>query len=83
MAIGTYEGCVCISTKIYQSPTSKTWDLRLELSDNTNKSLQTELLIIRTRVSEPLPDLRQGLELKALQHVRDLLDVQIERMKSA
>ncbi len=82
MAIGSYEAPRIQSQKIFQSPTSKTWDLWLELSDHGTESLRTEQLIIRTRVSEPLPDHPQGLELAALLHVRDLLTDRIEKMQS-
>ena len=82
MTIGVYEGVHLQSQKIYQSPTGKTWDLWLDLSDNANESLRTEQLIVRTRVSEPLPDHPRGLELAALRHVHALLGDQIEKMQS-
>jgi len=80
--MASYEGVRIQSEKIYQTPTRREWDLWLELKDHEKESVRKEFLLIQTHISEPLQDHPQAKALKALQHVRDLLTEQIERMQS-
>jgi hypothetical protein len=83
MASGPAYARVQITSKqILQNPLGKTWCLHLEVTDSSKQSMLSERLLVQTSVSEPLPDLPQALELKALLRVRDLLNDQIKRMQS-
>ena len=58
------------------------WDVEIELADTPNTSARKERLLIETRIDAPLPRHLPTLELAALHRVQELLNAQIEVMRS-